>query len=330
MDTSSPPASPSPPTLPDAWASRPIRLDGPLENTSFRSTVVHTATALVGLGVAFLVFQFVVTPVALVSLLGLEALQALASPEDLMDHLRELILSNSAGQILGLAATTFLLTRLHTRRSAAGFLRLRAPDMALLGLAVLGVIALQPVVQWLAGLNQQIPLPEPFRAFDESQRELIKQVVGGDLGLGFSLLMLAVVPGICEELLFRGYAQRQLERGLGVGWGIALSGLLFGLYHLRLSQLLPLAVLGVYLAYLTWRTGSLWPAIVVHFAHNATAVTGAQWALQQGYDVASLDTVSIPWYAVGAGAVVFAGTLYVLHRHAATLHRARSASPETS
>jgi hypothetical protein len=265
--------------------------------------------------------------VAIVALLGLEALQALGSPEDLMRYTRELILSNSAGQILGLAATTLLLTRLHTRNNVAGFLRLRAPDLSLLGLAVLGVFALQPVVQWLVSVNQQLPIPESFRVLDESQQELIKQVVTGDLGLAFSLIMLAVVPGICEELLFRGYAQRQFERGLGVAGGIALSGVLFGLYHLRLSQLLPLAALGIYLAYLTWRTGSLWPAIVVHFLHNATAVLGAQWATAQGYDVASMDAVSMPGYAVVLGAALFGSTVYVLHRRAGALRTARSGSP---
>lgn len=329
MDSLSPPSSPS--LLRDVWARSPIRLDGPLEYTSFHPALVQVATGLLGLGVAFLLFQVVVAPVVLVGLLGIETLQALSSPEALMQYTRELILSNSAGQILGLAATAFLLARLHTLRDSVGFLRLRAPDWTLLGLAVLGILALQPVVQWLAAVNQHLPVPETFRAMDESQRQLIQQVLQGDLGLGFSLAMLAVVPGICEELLFRGYTQRQLERGLGATWGIVLSGLLFGAYHLRPSQVLPLAVLGVFLAYLTWRTGSLWPAIVVHFLHNALAVSGAHWAQQQaGYDVQALETLSVPWYVVAPGFVFFLAITYVLHHRAARLRSRLAEAPPSA
>mgnify|MGYP006433997827 CR=1 FL=1 len=326
MDPSS--SLPSPSFLRDAWARSPIRLDGPLEHTSFHSALVQVATGLLGLGVAFLLFQVVVAPVVLVGLLGIETLQGLSSPETLMQYTRELILSNSAGQILGLAATAFVLSRLHTVRNPAGFLRLRVPDGTLLGLAVLGILALQPVVQWLAAVNQQLPLPETFQAMDESQKQLIQQVLQGDLGLMFSLAMLAVVPGICEELLFRGYTQRQLERGLGPAWGIVLTGMLFGAYHLRPSQILPLAVLGIFLAYLTWRTGSLWPAILVHFVHNALAVGGAHWAQQQaGFDVKALETIAVPWYVVVPGFVFFVAITYVLHRHAAALRSRLAEAP---
>ena len=328
MDDSESPSPPRP-TLPDPWASVPVPLTGPLERTSFAVGMVQWATGLIGLGVAFIAFQFVVAPVVLVALLGVEGLQSLGRPEDLMRYTRELILANSAGQILGLAAVTLLLTRLHTPR-AAGFLRLRMPDGTLVGLAAAGVIVLQPVVQWLAAVNQDLPVPDAFRALDESQRQLIEQVMQGDLGLFFGLTMLAVVPGICEEVLFRGYAQRQFERGLGTAGGIVLSGVLFGLYHLRPSQLIPLAVLGIYLAYLTWRTGSLWPAIIVHFLHNGIAVSGTHWAKQQGYDIASMDTLSVPGYAIGAGAVLFGGILYILHRRAAALLKERAVSSSSS
>jgi hypothetical protein len=126
--------------------------------------------------------------------------------------------------------------------------------------------------------------------------------------------MLALVPGICEEVLFRGYAQRQFERASGPAGGILLSGVLFGLYHLRPSQVLPLAMLGLYLAYLTWRTGSLWPAVLVHILHNGLAVVLARLVQKrQEYDFETLEQAPMPWYAVLGGFAIFGGVLYVLH-----------------
>jgi membrane protease YdiL (CAAX protease family) len=160
-------------------------------------------------------------------------------------------------------------------------------------------------------MNKALPLPESLRMFEQTQLELIRSVLEGGLGVSFNLAMLALVPGICEELLFRGYAQRQFERAVGPAGGVLLSGVLFGAYHLRPSQLLPLVVLGVYLAYLTWRTGSLWPAVA---AHNGLAVLAARYARQHPeYDLQALETATMPWYAVGLGFVIVGGVLYVLH-----------------
>lgn len=130
----------------------------------------------------------------------------------------------------------------------------------------------------------------------------------------FNLIVLAITPALCEELLFRGYFQRQLERGVGVLWGIALSGVVFGLYHLRLTQVLPLSLLGVYLAYLTWRTGSLWPAIVVHFANNGLAVIVADFIRRrEDIDMDVVDGLTVPWYVVVLSIALFSAVVYVLH-----------------
>ena len=295
-------------------------LDGPMERTTLDTATLGFVTGLLGLGAAFLAFQFLVSPIVLVVQIlmaegSMSALNTIRDPEQLMSAFtRELILSNGLGQVLGLAGPALLMGRLHSSRIAE-YLRLRGVDGRLLGLSVVGVIGLQPVAQWLAQVNQQLPLPEAVRALDQSQLELIRHVLESDLGLGFNLIMLALIPGICEEVLFRGYAQRQFERAGGATAGVLLSGILFGLYHIRPSQLLPLAVLGLYMAYLTWRTGSLVPAMVVHFLHNGMAVMAAHFV--QGtaaYDLSSLEQVPVPWYGVGLGVVIVGGVVYVLHQ----------------
>jgi membrane protease YdiL (CAAX protease family) len=329
-DASPPDARPAAPVLPDPWdVQRGVRLDGPMERTSFSVSTMSLVTGLFALGCAFLLFQVLITPVVLFAQIGLENLQSLgADPSQLLaTYTRELILSNSTGQIFGLAIPALLFARLHASR-IAGFMRLRGVDGGSLVLSVLGLFALQPLVQWLAELNQKLPVPESLQALDQSQMQLIMEVLGSDFGMVFVVSMLAVVPGICEELLFRGYAQRQFERAVGVSGGILLSGTLFGLYHLRLTQVLPLSVLGIYLAYLTWRTGSLVPAIVVHFLNNAVSVgVGRYLEASPDYSVALLEDLSVPAYAVVFAFVFFASVAYVLHRRGRDLKAERDASP---
>jgi len=307
------------PTFFDPWSRRGhLPLNGPLERSSVDRTTLSFLTGLLGLGAAFILFQFVLTPIILVLQIAMAegglSMEAFSNPERLMaSYTRELVLSNSIGQIMALAIPTLLAARLHSSEWVE-YLRLRGVDGRLLLLALVGVIGLQPVTQWLAELNRQLPLPESVRLVEQSQLELIRQVLEGEMGLVFNVTMLALVPGVCEELLFRGYAQRQFERAAGPAGGIILAGGLFGLYHLRPSQLLPLMVLGLYMAYLVWRTGSLIPAMGVHVVHNGLAVVGARYVeAHPDYDLQALEQASMPWYWVLLGFVIVAGVLYVMH-----------------
>ncbi len=304
-----------PPTLPDAWDARGgIPLDGLLE----RHKASPLLLALLPV-VAFIIF-FVISNVASVGLLLWEGVDFAAGMMDfealIQEHARSLILANTAGQVLGLALPALLLAWLHSSRWGA-FLRFRAPDARLLAFAILGWMALLPVVSWVGELNQLLPLPEAVEVWDAQQMALVEQVLLGDLTIAFSLAMLAVTPAFCEEILFRGYAQRQAERGMGVAAGILFSGIVFGLFHLRLTQVLPLTLLGIFLAYLAWRTGSLWIPIVIHFLNNGYAVMLGFWARgQEDVSLTSIEQVPIPWYLVVAGAVFF-GIVTVAMEHRA-------------
>ena len=330
-----PVSSASRPTLPDPWDGRgSILLDGPVERVTTSPAQRHARAILAGtLGLifSFLLFQLVISPVFTIALLLAKgvSLADFSTPDAFTqlveENVRELIMGNSAGQVLGLALPSFLLARLHSRQIAR-LLRIRSVNWGLLGLALLGLVAFTPVVQWLGTINQSLPLPDWLEAMEQTQMQLIEKVLDGGLGVTFNLAMLAVVPALCEEVLFRGYAQRQFERGLGAWGGIAASGVLFGIYHLRFTQVLPLTALGLYLAYLVWRTGSIWPAVVVHFANNAFSVLLANYfSARPDMDTQMLETMQIPWYIVGAGVLVFAGLMAALHQRARALQPGASA-----
>lgn len=98
-----------------------------------------------------------------------------------------------------------------------------------------------------------------------------------------ALLLFALTPALCEELLFRGLLLQAFLRRFPPGLAILLVSLLFGLFHFSLDRLLPTAVLGLLLGLATWRTGSLLPAMLIHGLNNgilvALAVSGQDQAL---------------------------------------------------
>lgn len=87
-----------------------------------------------------------------------------------------------------------------------------------------------------------------------------------------SLFYFAVIPAICEELFFRGYLLRTYSQ-LGVWRAIIINSLLFGLLHGSVIRLPITFTIGIILSLLVLKTGSLIPAMVVHFVNNAVAVT---------------------------------------------------------
>lgn len=80
-----------------------------------------------------------------------------------------------------------------------------------------------------------------------------------------------LVAPICEELFFRGFLFGGLLHRMSFWPAALLSAFLFGLAHGDVGSFAVLFVFGVVLAFVRWRTGSIWPGIVIHAANNATA-----------------------------------------------------------
>lgn len=317
-----PAPEPAPPVYPVLYDTMPrpvaVPLDGWLERQRFHPLL----TMLFVLVMSFMVFQGLAALVAVVLIVMEGGVPEVVTADLLTENPRALLIGNTVGQFVGMGFLVWFWTRLHTR-AKAGFLRVRKTDWGLVGLGVLGLVVLMPVVQWLGGLNELIPLPEGLRALEEAQMALIEQILGGDTGFFFNLFVLALTPALCEELLFRGYVQRQLERLGGPITALVLTGLFFGLYHLRLSQVIPLSVLGIYMGYLVWRTGSLWPAVVVHFFNNAFAIVATRFvASTPELGLEAVESIEVPWYIVLPCIAGFWGVLRLMQHRAQTVQAA--------
>jgi membrane protease YdiL (CAAX protease family) len=113
-----------------------------------------------------------------------------------------------------------------------------------------------------------------FMEVPESYRELMEKLFQsqGGVGLTTALLSFAVIPGLCEEIFFRGFVLRGLAKKMSPAAAIVWTAVLFGAFHFDLYRLIPTAVLGLILGTMVWLTGSLWPSILLHVANNAIAV----------------------------------------------------------
>ena len=101
------------------------------------------------------------------------------------------------------------------------------------------------------------------------------------------LLLVAVLPGICEEIAFRGVLLHGLRQRLRPLWACLLVGVIFAAFHIDLVRLLGTAVLGVLLAGLTLHTRSIYPAMLWHILNNGTAIVAAYFELPlESIDVA--------------------------------------------
>lgn len=96
-----------------------------------------------------------------------------------------------------------------------------------------------------------------------------------ETGLGWAIIALlaVVVAPVAEETFFRGFLFSGLGNRYGYGWGAVFSALLFSLAHmLQPGAFLPIFLLGLLLAWLYMKTGSIWACIFTHFAYNSIAL----------------------------------------------------------
>ncbi|MFC1582871.1 ABC transporter permease subunit/CPBP intramembrane protease, partial [Planctomycetota bacterium] len=119
-----------------------------------------------------------------------------------------------------------------------------------------------------AGIVLWLPLILPSDSVQEYSfiRDFIRQM---GVGFGGLLILIAVIPGIAEEILFRGFVLRGVSRSFGVWKGLVLAGLLFGSIHILPHKILPVSILGIALGFVVIRTGSIFPAMLAHILNNA-------------------------------------------------------------
>lgn len=87
-----------------------------------------------------------------------------------------------------------------------------------------------------------------------------------------AFLVIAVTPAVCEEMLFRGMIFHSMKAKYRISTAIIAVAALFGVYHMSLVKFIPTGFLGLVLCYVVYKTGSIYPAMMIHFINNALSV----------------------------------------------------------
>ena len=123
-------------------------------------------------------------------------------------------------------------------------------------------------------------------------------------------LMIGATPAICEELLFRGYVQTRLTRSWGPIAGILMASGLFAIFHMDLVHVIAVFPLGMFLGFVSWRSGSLFPAMMGHFVNNVISVVAVVLAPEDQSDI----TLAMPvaFLSLGILGLGFLGAMAVI------------------
>lgn len=153
-------------------------------------------------------------------------------------------------------------------RSKEGDFHLKRAPISQVLLAVLMGIGVFFIA---AGVNTVFNELFTLTGADTSSSSTPMPEMGGVLQLVLCLLLIAVIPALCEETLFRG-ALLYSWRGLGRVRAVALTSVLFALLHFSIPSFPALFLIGAVLGILAYDSRSIWPSVIVHFTNNAMSV----------------------------------------------------------
>jgi ABC-2 type transport system permease protein/sodium transport system permease protein len=127
------------------------------------------------------------------------------------------------------------------------------------------------------------------------------------------LAALALAPAVCEELLFRGYLLGTLLTAMAPRKAILISAGLFGLFHvlssnvLMTERLLPSPCLGLILGWVYWRSGSVFPGMLLHACHNALLLMFGYYRdslMEHGWGIQEQSHMPPQWLSAAAVGLV--------------------------
>jgi hypothetical protein len=156
---------------------------------------------------------------------------------------------------------------------------------------ILLILVSIPFINGLVSWNEMMSLPSSLQWLEDwmkTSEEQAARLTDAFLQMPtfgsflFNMLMIAVLPAVGEELVFRGLFQRLFTEWLGnAHLAILMAAFLFSAIHMQFYGFIPRLVLGLILGYLFYFSGSLWVPILAHFIQNGTVVL-ITWLGQQG------------------------------------------------
>jgi len=233
--------------------------------------------------VSFLAFLLIAMVLA-IPLFGLDSIMNIPTLNDLSDpESIRLLKYFQVVQSIGLfiVPPVVLAWLFHGQIAEYLLLNKKSTSTSIFLVAILVVFSL-PLTNFIGEWNTRMEFPEFLAGLErwmknaeENAAELTEAFLKVETtgGLLFNLFMIAFLPAIGEELLFRGVIQRIFSNWTrSHHWGIWISAILFSALHIQFYGFVPRMLLGVLFGYLLIWSGSMWLPILAHFFNNGFAV----------------------------------------------------------
>lgn len=239
--------------------------------------------AVISLALIFFLYQIIGGSIAVI----------IAGGDITLDNVTLARAITMVSQLLFLLIPTLWLARMQ-HGAVARALPWRVPKLSEVLLSLLGLIALLQVAEGYMYFQDKIPIPEHIAPFVEMVKKLIEEtykilVQAHTLPeLFFVIIVAALTPSICEEILFRGLVQKNFTLASNGVRGFLTTGIIFGLYHLNPFLVVPLVALGVYFSFLQYRSQTLLLPIIAHFVNNTLSTIAAY---VYGFDKANVPSL---------------------------------------
>ncbi|MEO7989598.1 MAG: CPBP family intramembrane glutamic endopeptidase [Chryseolinea sp.] len=175
-------------------------------------------------------------------------------------------------------------------------------------------------IEW----NQNFKFPEALSGWEESLRSMENQLTELTTYLTtfdstsqviIAFIVIAILPAIGEELVFRGILQKELFRGTkNIHLSIWIAAAIFSGIHMQFYGFVPRMLLGALFGYLYHWSGNLTLSMLAHFVNNGVTVIALYLHQQKMIDIDIESTESAPWQAVLFSAIFTAVLLYTFRK----------------
>ena len=280
---------------------KPLREENREENSPYLQLLFLMLFAIVGVFV-FIVIGFVIAFV----LYGSDLIKDMAwlngADQKYIPALKIIL----TAQQIGLFLTPAILLAITEGKKPNQFYGMKMPKANPLLIVILIMAVSIPAMGLINELNQKMHLPSFLKGIEAWMRKMEDEGMVTTMAILkmnnftdyiLNLTVIAIIPAICEEFIFRGGLQRTFLRLFkNPHVAIWIAAIIFSSIHFQFFGFFPRLFLGAAFGYIYFWTGSIWHAIIAHFLNNAFAVSMAYYFQKNNMPINQEENMSISWY----------------------------------
>ena len=242
---------------------------------NLRPTMSPLAAGFTGLAIVFVLYQIAGSLLTLL-IFGFDLESA---------NMNAMRLMTIAGQVLFILLPALVFAKLIYEKVGV-IIRLNFPNWKEILVFIIGLVLLTPLLQsylylqtyLMEQLAESSPFLQQIKDILDSLDKLVTETYSGLLRAdsifegSFIIIVVAVVPAICEEVFFRGYVQKSFELAIKPIWAMLITAFFFAIYHFNPYGFIALVGLGIYFGYAAYKSNSIFIPIILHFLNNLLAI----------------------------------------------------------